>query len=137
LKGIYVLIIRLDRGVTANIGALGEMTFPEGLYAYVGSAQANLEKRVQRHLRKEKRMFWHIDYLLDNEAAKVVEVLVRQAGKAEECTVANEIGKKGVAIAGFGCSDCRCRSHLFQVESHFSHEFMQLLSFEKFTFKET
>jgi Uri superfamily endonuclease len=115
LKGIYILIIRLNRKITENIGAHGEMTFPKGLYAYIGSAQTNLEKRVQRHLRKEKRKFWHIDYLLDNEALKVVKVLYRQASKVEECLLASEIGKSGEATVGFGCSDCHCRSHLFRL----------------------
>lgn len=116
MKGIYVLIIRLDRSVTTKIGALGEIAFPEGLYAYVGSAQANLEKRVQRHLRKEKRKFWHIDYLLASDNVKVIKVLSKQAGKAEECLLARKIGKYSECIRGFGCSDCRCRSHLFHVD---------------------
>jgi Uri superfamily endonuclease len=128
LKGIYVLIIRLNREITAHIGALGEVTFATGLYAYVGSAQTNLEKRVQRHLRKEKRKFWHIDYLLDDDAAKVVKVLFKQAGKAGECKVASEIGKDAEAVVGFGCSDCHCKSHLFclknqkSVNEHFRIE---------------
>jgi Uri superfamily endonuclease len=64
VKGIYTLIIRLDDDVSVNIGALGKVSFGKGLYIYVGSAQTNLEQRVKRHLRKEKRLFSHVDYLL-------------------------------------------------------------------------
>lgn len=117
LKGIYVLIICLNEEVKVNIGALGEIAFKEGLYAYVGSAQNNLEQRVKRHVSKEKRKFWHIDYLLGCDTAKVVEVLYRQACKMEECAVANLISKTGEAIEGFGCSDCHCKSHLFHVKT--------------------
>ncbi len=115
LKGVYVLIIQVGEDIGVNVGALGELTFKKGLYAYVGSAQNNLEQRVKRHLRREKRKFWHVDYLLDGDAAKVVEVLYRQGSKAEECLVACEISKRGEAIVGFGCSDCHCKSHLFHV----------------------
>ncbi len=115
MKGIYVLAINLEDDISINVGALGKRTFKKGFYAYVGSAQINLEKRVQRHLRRGKRKFWHIDYLLESEAAKIAKVLYRQADKAEECRVASEISQKGEAILGFGCSDCRCRSHLFRV----------------------
>jgi Uri superfamily endonuclease len=31
-----------------------------------------------------------------------------------ECQLASEIAKKGVEIRSFGCSDCKCSSHLFQ-----------------------
>lgn len=117
MKGIYVLIIQIRNDATVQVGALGKLTFRKGLYAYVGSAQNNLEQRVRRHLRKEKRKFWHVDYLLDNDAANVTAVFYKQAAKAEECAVAKAIGEKGKAVAGFGASDCHCKSHLFRVET--------------------
>lgn len=131
LKGVYVLIIRVEDDASVNVGALGKLTFEKGLYAYVGSAQNNLEQRIKRHLRKEKRLFWHVDYLLDNNTAKIVKVLYKQANKAEECTIAVEIGKRSEPINGFGCSDCKCRSHLFRTGDYqFLQEFMQVLNVE-------
>lgn len=115
MKGVYALIIRVEKEAELNVGALGALTFKPGLYVYVGSAQANLEQRVKRHLRKDKRLFWHIDYLLDNEAAKIVKVLYQDAEKSGECAIADRLSEEGEAVAGFGCSDCRCGSHLFQV----------------------
>jgi Uri superfamily endonuclease len=127
LKGVYVLVIQVEEDTGVNVGALGRLTFKKGLYAYVGSAQNNLEQRIKRHLRKGKRKFWHVDYLLDNEATKVVEVFQRQADKAEECTIAGVIGERGEPIDGFGSSDCSCKSHLFHIGDYgFLQEFMQV-----------
>jgi Uri superfamily endonuclease len=118
VKGIYVLIVRVIKGVNVDIGALGRKTFAKGLYAYVGSAQTNLEQRVKRHLKREKLMFWHIDYLLADDAAEIVKVLYKQGDKTEECKTANRLGENGTPIAGFGCSDCHCKSHLFQIADY-------------------
>jgi len=74
VKGVYVLIISLAKDVNVKVGALGKIDFKKGTYAYVGSAQTNLLKRVERHLRKAKRRFWHIDYLLCNSNAKILKV---------------------------------------------------------------
>jgi Uri superfamily endonuclease len=132
LKGIYVLIIHLENNITVNIGALGKRTFKKGLYAYVGSAQKNLEQRVQRHLRKEKKKFWHIDYLLDSDAARIVKVLHKQASKAEECRLAKNLSLTREPVIGFGCSDCHCKSHLFHVGNYrFVSEYMRVLNVEK------
>jgi Uri superfamily endonuclease len=121
----------MSHDATVEVGALGKLTFAKGLYAYVGSAQGSLEQRVRRHLRKEKRKFWHIDYLLDNEAVKVIAVFRKQAAKTEECAVAKTISKRGMAVAGFGASDCHCKSHLFRVETcGFLQEFMHVLDVE-------
>jgi Uri superfamily endonuclease len=101
-----------------NVGALGRTTFTKGLYAYVGSAQTNMEQRIKRHFRNEKRLFWHIDYLLGNDVAKIVKVFFKKANKTEECKIAKVIGETGKPIDGFGCSDCNCRSHLFQITDY-------------------
>jgi Uri superfamily endonuclease len=114
LKGIYILIIEINKTVTIKVGALGKFTFSKGLYAYVGSAQNNLELRVKRHRSKEKRLFWHIDYLLNNPAARIVNVLYKESSKAEECKIANLLQLKAEPIPGFGSSDCKCKSHLFK-----------------------
>jgi len=128
LKGVYVLIIQVSNDVAVRVGALGEVAFKEGLYAYVGSAQNNLEKRVSRHLKKEKRKFWHVDYLLSDDAAKVIAVFYKQADKTEECVIAKTIGARGEAVTGFGASDCSCVSHLFRVRDwEFLLEFMHAM----------
>jgi Uri superfamily endonuclease len=131
LKGIYVLIIEIDKAVGIKVGALGKLTFTKGLYAYVGSAQNNLELRVKRHQSKRKRLFWHIDYLLNNPAAKIVNALYKQSDKTEECKIANLLRPKAEPIPGFGSSDCKCKSHLFHgAQFNFLQKDMQSLAVE-------
>jgi len=116
VKGVYVLVISVAKDIKVNVGAFGSIFFERGLYAYVGSAQNGLERRVQRHLRKAKRKFWHIDYLLDDDAVRVVKVFCKEAEKSEECRIARKLSEKGIAVKRFGCSDCGCVSHLFRVD---------------------
>jgi len=99
------------------VGRLEEVSFKEGVYIYIGSAKGCLEARLQRHLRKEKRIFWHIDYLLENKKAKILQIWT--IDKKMECQTAKifcqdpttEIIKKG-----FGSSDCKCLTHLFFIK---------------------
>jgi Uri superfamily endonuclease len=124
-KGVYILVVSVSKDINVNVGALGSVKFEKGVYAYVGSAQNNLEKRIERHLRKTKQKFWHIDYLLDDANVKVLKVFYENAGKSEECKVANKIGERCVPTKGFGSSDCKCKSHLFKLEDYqFLGEFM-------------
>jgi Uri superfamily endonuclease len=128
LKGIYVLVLHVNKNACIRICALGAKIFQKGTFMYGGSAQNNLIQRVKRHLKKEKPRFWHIDYLLAHEATSITQALYVQADKTQECQIANIIGKKGSPVVGFGCSDCNCKSHLFQVDStEFIQHFMQPL----------
>jgi Uri superfamily endonuclease len=116
VKGIYVLVISVGKKIRVNVGALGVVNFEKGVYAYVGSAQNNIEKRIERHLRKVKRKFWHVDYLLGTRFVEVMKVFYEEAGKAEECGIARKLAEMGAPVLNFGCSDCSCRSHLFMLK---------------------
>ena len=130
-KGIYVLVVQVSGDIKVYVGALGEMAFAKGLYAYVGSAQTNMEQRIKRHLGSKKKKFWHIDYLIDNHAAKVIKVFLKEGDKAEECKIAKSLSQKSEPVAGFGCSDCNCVSHLFHIKNcEFIQETMQVFSKE-------
>ncbi|MCL1978324.1 MAG: GIY-YIG nuclease family protein [Candidatus Bathyarchaeota archaeon] len=117
MKGIYVLIIKINASKKLKIGALGEIVFSAGLYAYVGSAQGGIESRVKRHMRKEKRLFWHIDYLLADDAVEVVQIYCLVGDKMCECQTAQLLDRHSEAILNFGCSDCHCSSHLFSSDN--------------------
>ena len=117
MKGIYALVIEVTKSVKIKVGALGELSFTKGNYVYIGSAQNNVELRVKRHLRKEKKLFWHIDYLLAVPEANVSQVYYVSGDKNKECQIANSIGQKAIPIKGFGCSDCNCNSHFFFIEN--------------------
>ena len=118
MKGIYVLVISLSCSANVAVGKLGTLRFEKGLYAYIGSAQVALERRIERHLRREKLVFWHIDYLLKNPSARVSKIFMKNSGKQDECNVAEKIGARGEAVTGFGCSDCCCKSHLYRVNDY-------------------
>jgi Uri superfamily endonuclease len=132
MKGIYVLLIHLNRDIAIKVGSLGTREFKEGNYVYVGSAQNGVEQRVARHLRKEKRLFWHIDYLLKDDTAEIVEVYVKPASKEEECQVAAKICKKADPVRGLGCSDCHCQSHLLRLTHGGFEEFMDMGGWKRF-----
>lgn len=113
MKGIYLLCIYVEKDINIKIGALGKINFKEGFYVYVGSAQNNLEKRIKRHLSKNKKIHWHIDYMLSNKNVKIYDVLYKKSDKSEECIIANNI--EGFKIKNFGSSDCKCYSHLIKI----------------------
>jgi len=93
-----------------TIGRLGEFDIPAGRYLYSGSARRGLEARIARHLRRQKRLRWHIDYLLRAPGVRVVGVIRSRRG---ECAL-NRSARGRVVVAGFGASDCRarCGAHL-------------------------
>lgn len=113
-KGTYVLVITLGSRLDARVGALGDLSFEPGLYCYVGSAMGGLDQRISRHLAREKKLKWHVDYL--TTAADSVEALVSYPDPVPECALAETALRCGMepAAEGFGCSDCRCRTHLFR-----------------------
>ncbi|MBU0758085.1 MAG: DUF123 domain-containing protein [Nanoarchaeota archaeon] len=92
------------------------LEFEKGNYIYIGSAQNNLEKRIQRHLSAKKKLRWHVDYVLNSKDAYVAKAFYKTAPKKEECSTAGLMMEHGVSIEGFGCSDCRCSSHFFRIK---------------------
>jgi len=116
----YQLLIELPGAVTVTVGRLGKFEFPAGRYLYTGSARRNLEARIARHLRSEKTLRWHIDYLLAAPGVRVLEV---RRSRRDEC-VLNRATAGGMPVPGFGASDCRagCGSHLKLVLSALTDE---------------
>lgn len=99
------------------IGRLGVFDLKAGRYAYVGSALNGLEARTRRHLSGRGKKRWHIDYLM--AVAEEREALLIRSGEDIECSLADRLRSLPGAsepIAGFGSSDCRCRSHLFLLD---------------------
>lgn len=106
----YQLHIRLRQSHSLTIGKLGTFDFPAGIYIYTGSARRNMEARIERHLRREKRLRWHIDFLTTCPDAEIIQI--DQFG-LPECQL-NQATAGSILIHGFGASDCRnrCGSHL-------------------------
>lgn len=106
----YQLLIDVSQPLRCMVGRLGEFDFPVGRYVYTGSAKRNLDARIARHIRQEKALRWHIDYLLTAPGVRVVEVIRSRRG---ECAL-NRAGRGRILVVGFGASDCRadCGAHL-------------------------
>lgn len=106
----YQLKIHLGKPVRLTIGKLGTYDFPAGDYTYTGSALRNMEARISRHLSRDKKLKWHIDYLLAAAEARITEVIRHSV---PECTV-NQSTPGISLVPHFGASDCRagCGSHL-------------------------
>lgn len=112
MKGCYCLIIHLQENRKIRIGKkLGCTDFDEGYYVYVGSAMNSLIGRIKRHLSDEKKLHWHVDYLLEN--TKITDVIYNDSGKKIECELSQCLSSKAIGVKGFGCSDCLCESHLY------------------------
>jgi len=109
----YQLLIRVARPVRVVVGRLGRFEFPAGDYVYTGSAKRNFEARIARHLRQDKALRWHIDYLLTTRGVSVTGV---RRSCQDECTL-NQAATGEIVAKGFGASDCRrgCGSHLKRV----------------------
>jgi len=117
-RGCYHLVIRLRRGAKLAIGRLGTYDLPAGWYVYTGSARSGLAARIARHRREEKRLHWHIDYLLAAPDAEIVDAVEHPGEAADECSLNKAIGRLPGAravVPGFGSSDCRsgCPAHLY------------------------
>ncbi|WGI17055.1 DUF123 domain-containing protein [Methanonatronarchaeum sp. AMET-Sl] len=100
-----------------KVGALGEKKF-NGIYIYVGSALGpGGLKRIKRHIEvglgKRDVERWHIDYLL--KEAELIGYVYSHTNREVECDIARELNQNDKTI-DFGCSDCKCESHLFRIK---------------------
>ena len=138
-SGVYIMVMHLDHELDLEIGSKGMMHFNAGYYMYVGSAKANLTKRIERHKRKRKKMHWHLDYFRGH-CEMIAAVPIRTSGLpleswslthepypsmpsmpdpndvdvSVECALADAVGAIAEwEVPKFGCSDCDCTSHLF------------------------
>ena len=119
--GSYIIVVFLPERITIQVGALGNLDFIRGYYLYVGSAMAKkgpntLENRIKRHLSEssQKKLFWHIDYLLAKGNCKISKIYLIPSTIRLECTISNEILRvSDNFVKDFGSSDCRCPSHLY------------------------
>jgi Uri superfamily endonuclease len=116
MKGTYLLVMKLHEDASVLVGKHGFIHFQKGYYVYVGSALNGLDQRIQRHLRKQKKIHWHIDHFLP--FTEIVDIFYKESTRREECRVAQMFERNFTHIPGFGCSDCECTSHLFNGPYH-------------------
>jgi endonuclease-3 len=109
-NGSYILKIYLKDNTKIKNWKL-----KKGYYFYVGSAKKNMKQRLLRHLSNDKKLFWHIDYLLTNKKANLKEIYATKLEVEKE--VAKEMSSFLKAVEGFGNSDDKeNKSHLFYLQ---------------------
>ena len=114
--GTYILLFYLKRETVISVGKWGKYSFPVGYLAYVGSAlgPGGLAARLKHHMHSTARPHWHIDFL--RPRARLVEIWFSEFEKHLEhlwATMLNQLNATVRPFKGFGCSDCKCPSHLF------------------------
>ena len=93
-SGVYVMVMHLDHDLDLEIGSKGMMHFKAGYYMYVGSAKANLAKRIERHKRKRKKMHWHLDYFRGH-CEMIAGLPIRTSGRPQAMTTSSQEWGKG------------------------------------------
>jgi sugar fermentation stimulation protein A len=124
-SGLHQLVVRLGETRDIGVGRHGRFSFPAGYYVYTGSARRGLRARIARHMRRKKRMNWHIDCLL--RYGRILGVKRYGNNDQSECGLSRKVAKlpgSRMVAPGFGSSDCRCSTHLF----HFRRNPAQELS---------
>ena len=121
-EGLYLVLLEAAAPVEVTVGKLGTFDFPAGRYVYVGSARRGLRARAGRHLRREKPLRWHIDYLTTHPGVRAIGAALVAAPprRLTECRlgqgVRRALGARPV-VPRFGAGDCRsgCAAHLWWV----------------------
>jgi sugar fermentation stimulation protein A len=135
-RGSYLLILSLKRKRKTNVGKLGKVSFRKGFYIYVGSAMANLSKRMERHRHLRKQHHWHIDEL--RAVAEFHSALAIRSSDRLECEIAKAMSRiTEWSVPGFGSTDCSCKSHLFGIsgdpfESESFHKLLQYFRMDRY-----
>ena len=125
-SGVYLLEIFASEPFTIDLECFKDKILSPGYYYYSGSAQKNLEQRVERHQSENKTIHWHIDRLTTIRTNKIKTVfLFEGAMKNLECELISELlqnFKLSIALKSFGNSDCRrCITHLLYCKKRLTH----------------
>jgi Uri superfamily endonuclease len=138
-SGIYILEIFAGQPFQLLIKKFSGVKFDKGYYYYVGSAQKNFYHRIKRHLRKNKKIHWHIDHITTIPSNKIIAVYyIKNGPKNMEIKIANDMlvfPQITIPAKGFGNSDNpEAESHLFysKTKNHFSHFISRYQSMVRF-----
>ncbi len=105
-KGTYILKIKIERPLRVLVGSLGKVNFKPGNYVYIGSAMNSISKRIQHHIKKDKKLHWHLDYLTTSPYVEIEKVYVFYGCRLEE-ELSLKFSKRYDSIKNFGASDMK------------------------------
>ena len=114
--GTYILVLKSTGTLSVEVGKLGVISLQAGFYYYVGSAfgPGGMRARLRRHCRVSKPVRWHIDYLSTAGSQALGGWCSYSARRLEHhWAAALATSEELQGVARFGCSDCRCATHLY------------------------
>ncbi|MDO9547205.1 MAG: GIY-YIG nuclease family protein [Pelolinea sp.] len=115
-KGNYILVMSLKEPTEQIIPKFGNVSLLPGHYYYCGSAHGNggLKSRITRHLAKDSKRFWHIDYI--KKHMRILEVWCEVCPENNECGYSHFFANQKnavIPIDGFGQLIVRtCADHI-------------------------
>lgn len=110
-RGTFGLLLEVASDRTLEVGSLGDVRFPQGVYAYAGQAKRGFARRVDRLEEAESRARRHVDRVVDEAAHREV---VPFAGTVGACELATHMARTpgSLPVIGFGATGCTCLTHL-------------------------
>jgi len=114
-SGSYLLCVFLQEEIL--IVKPEKHRLEKGFHVYCGSARGGFKQRINHHLKKEKRAWWHVDQI--TTSPKVIIIRIFWSELLTECDLARKLRDQGIfePVKNFGSSDCRkkCYSHFFSM----------------------
>ena len=117
--GTYTIVVRCKAPGYSTFGKLGRARLRKGYYLYTGSAlghgAVSLERRLERHFRRRKRLRWHVDYLTSRPNCYVTGAVYVVSDIRLECKVNSSLSKElnvSPVLLKIGASDCNRNGHL-------------------------
>ncbi|PLJ78104.1 GIY-YIG nuclease family protein [Infirmifilum sp. SLHALR2] len=117
-RGIYALVVEIESPSLIKLKGK-DVSISPGIYVYVGSAKGpgGVRARVSRHVRKAKKVKWHIDLVTTLPQARVLGAFCAETVEPE-CVLVPPLESLGFehVVKGFGSSDCTrgCTSHFLR-----------------------
>jgi Uri superfamily endonuclease len=66
-------VIEVSARASCAVRRPGFFEFPADVYVYTGSATSGIEAQIARRQRADKKLRWHIDYLLAAPGARIAK----------------------------------------------------------------
>jgi Uri superfamily endonuclease len=134
MKGTYTIIVRCKDPSYSTFGKLGRARLRRGYYLYTGSAlgrgAASLERRIERHMRVQKKLRWHVDYLTSRPDCNVTGAVYVISDGRLECKVNSSLSKElnvSPVLLKIGATDCKCDGHLLGPERRLNERYLMRL----------
>lgn len=128
-RSSYSIILRLNSNKKLEVGSLGTIFLVKGFYVYNGSAYGTggLASRIKHHVKKRKKLHWHIDYLTSDNECKILRVIAFKKRNLERKVSLEMLREREfVGIPKFGSTDDKiARTHLFLISAKSEKEALE------------